>query len=80
MAQCGIPKPVNNSKCASDTALCFSIALRRGMNPVQLAQLLRHNGLRMIEQIYAHLNADDGYDTVLRMLTGDRYEDTAPCP
>ena len=47
-------------------------ALRRGMNPVHLAQLLGHSGLRMIEQVYAHLNADDGYDAVLRMLTGDR--------
>jgi integrase/recombinase XerD len=43
-------------------------ALRRGMNPVQLAQLLGHSGLRMIDQVYAHLNADDGYDAVLRML------------
>jgi len=42
------------------------------MNPVQLAQLLGHSGLRMIEQVYAHLNEDDGYDAVLRMLTGDR--------
>jgi integrase len=50
------------------------------MNPVQLAQLLGHSGLRMIEQIYAHLNADDGYDTMLRMLTCDRYEATEPCP
>jgi integrase/recombinase XerD len=47
-------------------------ALRRGMNPVQLAQLLGHSGLRMIEQVYAHLNADDGYDAVLRMLTASR--------
>jgi integrase/recombinase XerD len=47
-------------------------ALRRGMNPVQLAQLLGHSGLRMIEHVYAHLNAVDGYDAVMRMLTAER--------
>lgn len=47
-------------------------ALRRGMNPVQLAQLLGHSGLRMIEQVYAHLNAVDGYEAVMRMLTSER--------
>ena len=47
-------------------------ALRRGMNPVQLAQLLGHSGLRMIEQVYAHLNAADGYEAVMKMLTADR--------
>lgn len=47
-------------------------ALRRGMNPIQLAQLLGHSGLRMIEQVYAHLNAVDGYDAVMRMLTSER--------
>lgn len=47
-------------------------AMRRGMNPVQLAQLLGHSGLRMIEQVYAHLNAADGYDAVMRMLTLDK--------
>lgn len=47
-------------------------ALRRGMNPVQLAQLLGHSGLRMIEQVYAHLNADDGYEALMRMLSAER--------
>jgi integrase/recombinase XerD len=47
-------------------------ALRRGMNPIQLAQILGHSGLRMIEQVYAHLNAVDGYDAVMRMLTSER--------
>lgn len=47
-------------------------ALRRGMNPVQLAKLLGHSGLRMIEQVYAHLNAADGYEAVMRMLTNER--------
>jgi hypothetical protein len=26
----------------------------------------------MIEQVYAHLNAADGYEAVMRMLTSDR--------
>ncbi len=47
-------------------------ALRRGMNAVQLAQLLGHSGLRMIERVYAHLNAADGYEAVMKMLTTDR--------
>lgn len=47
-------------------------ALRRGMNPVQLSQLLGHSGLRMIESVYSHLNADDGYTALMRMLTGER--------
>jgi integrase/recombinase XerD len=47
-------------------------ALRRGMSPVQLAQLLGHSGLRMIDQVYAHLNAADGYEAVMRMLAPQR--------
>ena len=42
------------------------------MNPVQLAQLLGHGGLRMIEQVYAHLNGADCYAAVMKMLTADR--------
>jgi integrase/recombinase XerD len=44
-------------------------AVRRGMNPAQLAQLLGHSGLRMIEQVYAHLNETDGFDAVMRVIT-----------
>jgi integrase/recombinase XerD len=47
-------------------------ALRRGMNPVQLAQLLGHSGLRMIEQVYAQLTADDGFEAVMRVFTVDK--------
>jgi integrase/recombinase XerD len=43
-------------------------ALRRGMNPLQLADVLGHNGLRMIESVYAHLTVDDAYDAVMQML------------
>ncbi len=44
-------------------------ALRRGMNPVQLAQLLGHSGLRMIEQVYTQLTTDDGFEAVMRVFT-----------
>jgi integrase/recombinase XerD len=43
-------------------------ALRRGMNPIQLARILGHNSLRMIESVYSHLTPDDGYDALIAML------------
>jgi integrase/recombinase XerD len=43
-------------------------ALRRGMNPVQLAQILGHRSLQMIDRFYAHLNSNDAYDAVMEML------------
>jgi integrase/recombinase XerD len=46
-------------------------ALRRGMNPIQLAQILGHSGLQMIDQVYSHLTATDAYDAMLRMLASD---------
>lgn len=44
-------------------------AIRRGMNPVQLAQILGHSSLRMIEQVYSHLMPSDAHDAMLKMLT-----------
>lgn len=38
------------------------------MNPVQLAQILGHRSLQMIDRVYAHLNSNDAYDAVMRML------------
>jgi integrase/recombinase XerD len=46
-------------------------ALRRGMNPIQLAQILGHSGLRMIDSVYSHLNTTDAYDAMMRMLASD---------
>jgi integrase/recombinase XerD len=46
-------------------------ALRRGMNPIQLAQILGHSGLQMIDQVYSHLTATDAYDAMLRMLVSE---------
>jgi integrase/recombinase XerD len=47
-------------------------AMRRGINPVQLARLLGHSGLRMIEQVYAHLNDADDFEAVMRMLAAEQ--------
>ncbi|MGO8863404.1 MAG: tyrosine-type recombinase/integrase [Acidimicrobiales bacterium] len=43
-------------------------ALRRGMNPLQLANILGHSGLTMIERTYSHLNSNDAYDALVKML------------
>lgn len=45
-------------------------ALRRGMSPIQLARILGHTSLAMIERTYSHLNRDDDYEAVVRMLNG----------
>lgn len=47
-------------------------ALRRGMPPMQLADVLGHSGLQMIERTYSHLNAGDSYDAMIRMLAAGR--------
>jgi integrase len=47
-------------------------ALRRGMNVVQLARILDHTSLRMIERTYSHLNVGDAYDAIMKMLQDDR--------
>lgn len=44
-------------------------ALRRGMNPVQLAQILGHSGLQMIDRVYSHLTTSDAHDALMRMLS-----------
>jgi integrase/recombinase XerD len=43
-------------------------ALSRGMNPIQLAQILGHSSLRMIQQVYSHLTPGDAYDSLMRIL------------
>ncbi len=42
------------------------------MNPVQLAQILGHSGLRMIDSVYSHLTVTDAYDAMMRMLAPER--------
>ena len=40
--------------------------LSRGMNPIQLAQILGHSSLTMIQAVYSHLSPVDAYEAVLR--------------
>jgi integrase/recombinase XerD len=46
-------------------------ALARGMNPIQLAQLLGHSSLVMIQNVYAHLSPGDGWKAVSDLLADD---------
>lgn len=43
--------------------------LSRGVNPIVLAQILGHNSLAMIQQVYAHLTPQDSYDALLRAIS-----------
>jgi integrase/recombinase XerD len=43
-------------------------ALRAGMNPLILARIAGHSSLRMIDQVYSHLNTTDTYEAMIRML------------
>ncbi len=45
--------------------------LTRGMNPIQLAQILGHSSLAMIQQVYSHLSPGDAYEAMLRTLQDD---------
>ena len=42
--------------------------LSRGMNPIQLAQILGHSSLAMIQNVYSHLSPSDAYEAMLRAL------------
>lgn len=46
-------------------------SLTRGMNPIQLAQIVGHTSLAMIQQVYAHLTPTDAYDAMLRVLQAE---------
>jgi integrase len=43
-------------------------ALRSGMNPLQLQQILGHETLDMITNVYSHLTPTDAHQAVMRML------------
>jgi len=45
--------------------------LSRGMNPIQLADILGHSSLVMIHKVYAHLSPGDAYDAMVRTLVSD---------
>jgi site-specific recombinase XerD len=42
--------------------------LSRGMNPIQLAQILGHSSLTMIQAVYSHLSPGDAYEAMLKTL------------
>ena len=41
------------------------------MSPVQLAEILGHNSLAMIQQVYAHLSPSDSYEAMVRVLLAE---------
>jgi hypothetical protein len=43
-------------------------ALSQGMNPIQLAEIVGHTSLVMIQQVYSHLSPSDAYDAMAAML------------
>jgi integrase/recombinase XerD len=46
-------------------------ALRAGMNPIMVAQIVGHSSLRMIEHVYSHLNSGDAYEALMLLLKQD---------
>ena len=40
-------------------------ALRAGVNSLVLSRIVRHSSLRMIKQVYSHLNASDSYGAMI---------------
>jgi integrase/recombinase XerD len=46
-------------------------SLTRGMNPIQLAQVLGHTSLDMINDVYQHLAPQDAYEAMARALLGE---------
>jgi integrase/recombinase XerD len=46
-------------------------ALSKGMNPIQLAQILGHSSLKMIQNVYAHLSPGDAYEATLRLFQAE---------
>ena len=46
-------------------------ALTKGINPIMLADVLGHNSLTMIQQVYAHLAPQDAYDAMAKVLVSE---------
>lgn len=67
-ARARIKKPVHAHVFRHSFA---TYSLSRGMNPVQLAQILGHSSLAMIQNVYSHLNAQDAYEAILKALGTD---------
>ncbi len=45
-------------------------AITRGMNPIQLAEIVGHSSTTMIQQVYAHLSPSDAYEALAAALLG----------
>ena len=46
-------------------------ALTRGMNPIQLAQIMGHSSLAMIQSVYAHLTPQDAYAALEQIVRAE---------
>jgi len=49
----------------------ISWAIRRGMHPVQIRQIVGHESTAMIDRVYSHLVPQDAYEATMKMLTDD---------
>ncbi len=68
-AEAGIKKPVYPHLLRHSYA---TWALTKGIDPIMLADVLGHNSLTMIQQVYAHLAPQDAYNAMAKALqTGD---------
>ncbi len=45
-------------------------AITRGMNPIQLAEIVGHSSTTMIQQVYSHLSPTDAYEALAAALLG----------
>lgn len=63
--RCGFTDPVHPHLFRHSFA---TWALTQGMNPIQLAEILGHTSLTMIQQVYSHLSPTDAYDAMAAML------------
>jgi integrase/recombinase XerD len=45
-----------------------TLALSRGMNPVQLKEILGHSSLDMITNVYSHLAPEDAYAALMAVM------------
>jgi integrase len=46
-------------------------ALRQGINPIQVAEIVGHTSLAMIQRVYAHLTPQDAHDALIAALLKD---------
>ncbi len=49
----------------------ITFALRRGINPIQVAEIVGHTSLSMIQRVYSHLTPQDAHDALIAALLKD---------